>query len=104
MNTAQRREVIEAFNPGAKVVKLDKDLVVYRYSGGIANPRGRWLTTEKLSDPVNQLALPPGSTAKNVTQWVIPKGTEVLMGTVAPKFGRPGLAPQIYLPDPSILK
>ena len=104
LNAAQRREVIEAFNPGAKVVKLEDDLVVYRYSGGVANPRGRWVTTEQLSDPVNQLALPPGSTAENVTKWVIPKGTEVFQGTVAPNFGRQGGAAQIYIPDPNLLK
>ncbi len=67
-------------------------------------PRGRWVTTEILSDPVNRLALPPGSTAENVTQWVIPKGTEVLIGTAARNFGRPGGGPQIYVPDPSILR
>lgn len=104
LNTNQRREVIEAFNPGAEVVKLDKDLVVYRYHGGAANPKGRWVTTSPLTNPINQLALPPGSTAENMTQWVIPKGTEVLKGTVAPKFGRPGMAPQIYLPNPNVLK
>lgn len=104
LNATQRREVIEAFNPGAQVVKLQDDLVVYRYSGGVANPRGRWVTTEQLSDPVNQLALPPGSTAENVTKWVIPKGTEVFKGTVAPNFGKQGGAAQIYLPDPSVLK
>lgn len=104
LTAAQRREVIEAFNPGAQVVKLQDDLVVYRYSGGAANPKGRWVTTEQLSDPVNQLALPPGSTAENVTKWVIPKDTEVFQGTVAPNFGKQGGAAQIYIPDPSVLK
>jgi len=103
LDTAQRREVIKAFNPGAEVVKLDKDLAVYRYYGGAANPRGRWVTTSPLDDPINQLALPPGSTAENMTKWVIPKGTEVFEGTVAPNFGRPGGAPQIYLPNPNVL-
>ncbi|WP_082799338.1 glycohydrolase toxin TNT-related protein [Geobacillus icigianus] len=95
---------MEAFNPGAQVVKLQDDLVVYRYYGGAANPRGRWVTTEKLSAPINKLALPPGSTAEYVTKWIIHKGTEVLQGTVAPNFGRSGGAVQIYLPNPSVLK
>jgi hypothetical protein len=103
LSTAQRREVIEAFNPGAQVVTLEQDLVVYRYYGGAADPRGRWVTTQPLTDPVNQLALPPGSTAENVTTWVIPKGTQVLQGEVAPNFGRTGGANQIYIPDKSVL-
>ena len=104
LNPVQRREVIEAFNPGAEVVKLEQDLVVYRYYGGAADPRGRWVTTEILTDPINQLALPPGSTAENFTTWIIPKGTEVLKGTVAPNFGRTGRAVQIYLPDSGVLR
>jgi hypothetical protein len=104
LNATRRREVIKAFNPGIEIIKLDKDLTVYRYSGGIANPRGRWVTTGLLSDPVNQLALPPGSTAENITQWIIPKNTEVLNGTAAPNFGRIGKAVQIYVPDSSVLK
>ncbi|SHE37787.1 hypothetical protein SAMN02745195_00329, partial [Thermoanaerobacter uzonensis DSM 18761] len=54
-----------------------------------------WLTTELLKDPVNQLALPPGNKAGNIQQWIIPKGTKVLKGTVAPHWGKPGGAPQI---------
>ena len=104
LNAAQRREVIEAFNPGTEVITLDKDLVVYRYYGGGANSRGRWVTIRPLNDPTNQLALPPGSTAENMKQWVIPKGTEVLKGTAAPHFGRMGGAPQIYLPNQNLLK
>lgn len=57
-----------------------------------------------MSDPVNQFALPPGSTAENIRKWVIPKGTEVLKGTVAPNFGRKGGAVQIYVPNPNVLK
>jgi len=79
-------------------------LVVYRYYGGASEPRGKWVTKKLLTDPVNQLALPPGSTTEKVKQWVIPKDTEVLIGTVAPNFGKPGGAPQIYVPDPSVLK
>ncbi|SEJ97938.1 Protein of unknown function, partial [Propionispira arboris] len=104
LDISQRREVIKAFNPGAEIVKLDQDLVVYRYYGGAGNPRGRWVTTESLTDPVNQLALPQGSTAENVTTWVIPKGTEVLKGTVAPNFGKSGGASQIYVPDKNVLR
>jgi hypothetical protein len=99
LNSAQRREVIEAFNPGADVLKLKEDLVVKRYYGGTADPRGRWVTTEELTDPINQLALPPGNTAINVSSWTIPKGTEVLKGQAAPNFGRLGGAEQIFVPN-----
>ncbi|AIS51459.1 hypothetical protein TKV_c02540 [Thermoanaerobacter kivui] len=60
-NQKDRRDIIEAFNPGAEVIELNKDVVVYRYYGGNSNTRGRWLTTELLSDPVNELALPHGN-------------------------------------------
>ena len=58
-----------------------------------------------LSDPVNQLALPPGNTAEKVASWIVPKGTQVLQGIAEQNFGRPGSggAFQIFLPDPSVL-
>ncbi|WP_029688868.1 glycohydrolase toxin TNT-related protein [Thermoanaerobacter sp. A7A] len=86
------------------MVVLDSDTLAYRYYGGNSNPRGQWLTTELLKDPVNQLALPPGNKAENIQQWIIPKGTKVLKGTVAPHWGKLGGAPQIFIPDPKILK
>ncbi|NNG67180.1 hypothetical protein [Caldanaerobacter subterraneus] len=50
-----RRDIIEAFNPGAEVIELNKDVVVYIYYDGNSNPRGKWLTIELLKDPINQL-------------------------------------------------
>lgn len=100
-----RRQVIEAFGPGSDVVTLADDLKVYRYfDGTVSDPRGRWLTDVRLNDPVNELALPPGNTASNIAEWTLPRGTQVLRGPVAPNFGRPGGAIQIYLPDPSVLR
>ncbi|SHF05395.1 hypothetical protein SAMN02745195_01745 [Thermoanaerobacter uzonensis DSM 18761] len=103
---SDRRSIIEAFNPGAKVVKVEKDFKAYRYFGGKAKPRGHWLTDRLLKDPENELALPPKNKAEKVPEWIIPKGTKVLDGTVAPheKWGRPGGARQIFLPNPEVLK
>ncbi|MGB9780684.1 hypothetical protein, partial [Caldanaerobacter sp.] len=52
-NQKDRRDIIEVFNPGAEVIELNKDVVVYIYydgnsNDGNSNPRGRWLTTELL--------------------------------------------------------
>lgn len=98
-----RRQVIEAFGPGARVEQLRSDLYVYRYYGGTASPRGRWLTEQVLTDPVQELALPPNSTAEYVKRWIVPRGTVVVRGTVAPNFGRPGGASQVYVVNSQVL-
>jgi hypothetical protein len=36
--------------------------------------------------------------------YVIPKGTTILEGTVAPNFGQPGGGYQYYVPNPSLVK
>ena len=38
----------------------------------------------------SQLSLPPGNTMSNMTIFVIPKGTTVLVGTAAPLFRQLG--------------
>ena len=98
-------KVTGAFNPGAKVVKLEDNAVVYRYSGGTTPGSGDWYTPELLSDPVNQLSLPPGATAGQVDRYIIPAGTEVVYGTAAAKeaWGTTGGAVQIFITDPSKL-
>lgn len=36
-------------------------------------------------------------------EYIIPKGTEILEGTVAPNSGQPGGGYQFYVPDPSVV-
>jgi Flp pilus assembly pilin Flp len=99
------QEIADAFGPGMYAETLAQDLKVYRYyDGATSSPRGRWLTEHLWDDPVNDLALPGGNNAANVEVWIIPKGTPVLRGPVAPNFGRPGGGTQIYLPDPAVLR
>ena len=98
-----RREIVEAFNQGTQIEQLADDMLAYRYYGNSAKARGSWLTENPLADPVSELALPEGNAADNVAKWVIPKGTKVIRGTVAPNFERPGGASQVYVPDPTVL-
>ncbi|AIS51457.1 hypothetical protein TKV_c02520 [Thermoanaerobacter kivui] len=50
--------------------------------------------------------MPPTNKAEKVQEWIIPKGTKVLDGTVAAheKWERSGEARQIFVPNPEILK
>ncbi len=50
------------------------------------------------------LALPSGNTCKYIDTYLIPKGTQILEGTVALNFGQPGGGYQYYVPDPSVVK
>jgi len=95
---------IKAFGSGTRVEELAADTRAYRYFGNASKARGSWLTEERLGDPVNQLALPSANAAKNVAEWVIPKGTKVAKGPVAPNFGRPGGAGQVFVADSSLLQ
>jgi len=54
---------------------------------------GQWWTTTynpSASRPIRGLALPTGNTAQYVYSGVIPAGTQVLIGEVAPQFGNLG--------------
>jgi len=105
-NADKVSEIKEAFQPGAKIVKLENDTVVYRYWGGNNSvEKGEWVTTELLSDPKNQLSLPPSNTAEFVTSYTIPAGTEVVAGNAAAmeKWGTAGGGFQIYIPDINVL-
>ena len=99
-----RRRIVKAFGSGTRVEELAADTRAYRYFGNASKARGPWLTQELLKDPVNQLALPTGNAAEKVAEWVIPKGTKVVKGPVAPNFGRPGGADQVFLADSSVLQ
>ena len=99
-----QKSVKNAFSSDAKVTTLSKDTTVYRYYGDGANPKSYWYTPNKTSNPVGDLALPGQNSAQYVEKYIIPKGTTVLEGTVAPNFGQPGGGYQYYVPDPNIIK
>ncbi len=90
--------VVNAFTEVSKARVLTEDLRVYRYyDPNYAKPRGTWVTTENLSmaDAEKRLALQFPVTHRQ--EWIIPKGTEILDGTVAQNFGREGGGYQILL-------
>ncbi|MCL2493138.1 MAG: TNT domain-containing protein, partial [Clostridiales bacterium] len=94
-----QNQIKSAFEDDIKVTTLDEDKVVYRYYGGKAGASSYWVSPTKVKDPIADLALPPGNTAENMDQVILPKGTKVLEGTVAPNFGQPGGGYQYYVPD-----
>ncbi|MFA5528796.1 MAG: RHS repeat-associated core domain-containing protein [Peptostreptococcales bacterium] len=77
-------QVKNAFGSDVKVTTLTQDTTVYRYYGGDSAASSYWVTPNKVSNPVSELALPPGNTAQYVDSVVLPKGTTILEGTVAP--------------------
>jgi len=86
---------------------LQTDVIAYRYSGGISQPVGRFLTTEQTvrqistpQDAINLLNLPPGATAEQLNAFKIPKGTRIYYGRVE---GGGEKATQIFIEDPSVL-
>jgi hypothetical protein len=100
----ERREVIKAFKSGTKIRVLDTDEKVFRYwQEGVTSERGHWTTTLNTNNPVRDLALPEAGVYKK-SEWIIPKGTEVIDGLIAPNFGKPGGGHQIWLPKPGVLK
>lgn len=93
-----------AFMRESKVYKLEADTVVYRhYIPGKNEPRGNWVSRNKLENPQNDLSLPLQG-QYSAHQWVIPKGTEVMEGIVASKFGKAGGGNQIFIPNKEILQ
>jgi len=100
----ERRQVISAFGRETEVRVLQQDMEAWRYYGGTGKARGRWLTPQPVSYPIRELALPPGSNASRVKQWIIPRDSKVLVGPTAPRFGQPGGATQIWVPNPDILR
>ncbi len=91
--------VRSAFGSDAKVTTLTKDTTVYRYHGGTSQASGRWFTPNQTTNPAADLALPPGNSAQFVDTVVLPKGTRILEGTVAPQpqWGQPGGGYQYYV-------
>jgi hypothetical protein len=101
---AAAADVVKGFAGGSRVEVLEKDLTVYRYHGGVKEPRGRFVTETPTKSPKDDLALPAENPATQVAQFVIPKGTKVVRGPAATLNGRPGGGNQIFLPDSGVLR
>ena len=108
-----RTAVINSFRGEPTLVQARQDIYVYRHSGGAAGATGSpWFTPAPYARPGNAqryLALPQGNTAQNTNIFIIPAGTFVVQGRVAPQVGNPGFGAnavgggfQIYLPTPSL--
>ena len=98
-----RGNIKGAFKDDAKVTVLEKDIIVYRYHGGNSSSNGHWYTPKQTSNPASDLALPPGNTYQHKDIFIVPKGTTILEGTVAPNFGQRGGGYQFYISDPTRL-
>jgi hypothetical protein len=116
-NTTFRRQVRQAFNPGAKKRTLCRSKIAYRYylEGSDFKAKGRYFTSSFYSTSAGArraLALPNENLAKDYVKVRIPAGTDIIEGTARSKTGSPktfgphakGGGPQIYLPDPSMLE
>lgn len=91
------RRFTDAFKRGAKTRVLQEDLKVYRYyNPKYSTPKSNWVTTKKVNNPVEYLALEHDGHYEMV-EWIIPKGTEILEGIVAPNWGRKGGGFQIFV-------
>ena len=91
--------VRSAFGSDAKVTTLTEDTTVYRYYGGSSQSSGFWYTPNIVASPASELALPPGNTGQFMDTVVLPAGTMVIEGTVAPYtlWGQPGGGYQYYV-------
>jgi hypothetical protein len=93
-------------NYGSRV--LQSDVEAFRFSGGIAAPQGRFLTTSQtvtgIANPgeaISALNLPSGATATQLNNFIIPKGTSIFYGRVE---GGSATATQIFIHNPSVLR
>jgi hypothetical protein len=86
---------------------LETDMTVYRYSGGVSQPIGRFLTNAETVNQISSsaaasiaLRLPVGATAETLNTFVIPAGTRIFTGGVS---GGATTALQIFIKDASVL-
>lgn len=100
------RNVQRAFSGEITALRLKTPMVLYRTHGGKSGPIGQWATRIPFNDPVlarQRLALPNSATANKTTKFIVPAGTILFVGKVAPQpsFGNyaKGGAEQIYLPN-----
>ncbi|MBQ8527924.1 MAG: glycohydrolase toxin TNT-related protein, partial [Lachnospiraceae bacterium] len=103
VNPNFQQNVRNAFMDDIRVTVLKQDMTVYRYHGGGSKGVSYWVTPNQTANPAADLALPRGNTYQYMDTYVIPKGTTILEGTVAPNFGQPGGGYQYYVPNPSVL-
>ena len=103
VNPNFQQNVKNAFGSDAKVTTLTQDTTVYRYHGGTSSSKSYWYTPNQTSNPAADLALPQGNTYQYMDTYIIPKGTTILEGSVAPNFGQPGGGYQFYIPDPTVV-
>jgi hypothetical protein len=98
-------DTMKGFGAGTRVETLDADVHVFRYHGTAESARGRWVTEEPVNDAIRELALKRADNpATHMTEWIVPAGTKVLRGPVAPLHDQPGGGSQIFLTDPSVLR
>ena len=93
-------------NYGTRV--LQSDVEAFRFSGGIAAPQGRFLTTSQTvtgiatpGEAISALNLPSGATATQLNSLIIPKGTNIFYGRVE---GGSATATQIFIQNPGVLR
>jgi hypothetical protein len=95
-------------NGAAGKIELQRDLIVFRFSGGVSGRTGRFLTDASTVNSIggygqsviDALALPAGATAERLNAFIVPKGTTVYVGGVE---GGASYAQQIFLNDPDVL-
>jgi len=98
-----------AFKAEPIPITLSEDLKVYRYWSEAGAQEGHWVTLDSSLSPEEArelLALPADNRASQVTEFVVPKGTTVLLGSVAGQASAPWAGPyalgggvQLYLPN-----
>jgi hypothetical protein len=91
--------VRNAFGSDAKITTLTEDTTVYRYYSDKSQASGKWFTPNQVVNPNAELALPPRNTAQYMDVVVLPAGTRVIEGTVAPQknWMQPGGGYQYYV-------
>ncbi len=105
--------IISGFDGEPVAITLNESVSVYRYWSNIDGDRGRWVTLDPNLSPEDArslLALPDENYASNVTQFVIPEGTTILVGKAAEQTTADwagayaiGGGFQIFIPDKNIL-
>jgi hypothetical protein len=100
-------DVASTFAGSVHKVTLTSDVQAFRYSGGVSEASGRFLTTANTVARYGMgegaragLNLPAGATAEHLTEWIIPKGTTIYAGRIA---GGAADAVQVFVKDPSVL-
>jgi hypothetical protein len=96
------QSVANTFNGGRLVeYTLAEDLRVQRVFGGEALREGRFFTTSEFSGSTelakSKLALPTSNTATEAIDAIIPKGTKIYVGEVAPLNGQSGGGYQVFI-------